>query len=54
MPRVTCVPKRFGMVEEAFAIKVEDGDLVPENFDSINRVSAYVRSKLESEGRAGQ
>jgi acyl carrier protein len=40
-------------VEEAFGIKVQDEDLVPENFDSINRVSAYVRSKLESEGRAG-
>lgn len=33
-------------VESEFAIKVADLDLVPENFDSVERVSAFVERKL--------
>ena len=32
-------------VEEAFAITVEDEEIVPENFDSVNRLARYVRLK---------
>ncbi len=33
-------------VEETFAIKVKDDELVPRNFDSIAKLAAYVRAKL--------
>ena len=32
-------------LEEEFSITVEDEDLVPENLDSINNVTAYLQSK---------
>jgi acyl carrier protein len=35
-------------LEEEFNIKVADEDLVPENLDSINNVSAYLQRKLEN------
>lgn len=33
-------------LEEEFNIKVADDDLVPENLDSINNVTAYLQRKL--------
>lgn len=33
-------------VREKFGISVEDGELLPENWDSVNRVTAFVRAKL--------
>ena len=36
-------------VEETFEIEVADEDVTPENFDSVNRIAAYVASK--SDGR---
>ena len=35
-------------LENEFAIIVLDDDLVPENFQTINRISALVRHKLDS------
>ena len=32
-------------VEEKFGIQVGDGDIVPDNFDSVSRLANYVRSK---------
>jgi len=32
-------------VGENFGIKVEDEELVPDNFDSVSRLAAYVRGK---------
>jgi acyl carrier protein len=32
-------------VEENFNVTVEDEELVPDNFDSVGRLAAYVRSK---------
>ena len=32
-------------VEETFGVRVEDEELIPENFDSINRIVSFVRSK---------
>jgi acyl carrier protein len=32
-------------VEEIFDITVEDEEIVPENFDSVSRLAAYVRRK---------
>lgn len=35
-------------LEETFGIKVDDAELVPENFDSLGRISKYVETKTES------
>ncbi|HKZ70329.1 MAG TPA: acyl carrier protein, partial [Anaerolineales bacterium] len=32
-------------VEEAFDINIDDSDLVPDNFDSISKLAAYIRRK---------
>ena len=33
-------------IEEKFGFRVEDEELVPDNLDSINKIFAYVNSKL--------
>jgi len=33
-------------LEEKFAIKVEDDEVVPDNFDSIEKIAAYVQIKV--------
>lgn len=32
-------------VEEQFGVKVEDEEIIPDNFDSVSRIAAYVGSK---------
>lgn len=32
-------------VEETFCVTVEDEELVPDNFDSVSRLAAYIRTK---------
>jgi acyl carrier protein len=32
-------------IQERFGINVDDVDLVPENFDSVNSICAYLRSR---------
>jgi acyl carrier protein len=32
-------------IEEQFGLSVEDGELMPENFQSISLIKAYVESK---------
>jgi acyl carrier protein len=32
-------------VEESFGTTVEDGEIVPDNFDSVSKLAAYVRTK---------
>lgn len=32
-------------VEEAFGVVVEDQEIVPENFDSVSRLAAYIEQK---------
>jgi acyl carrier protein len=34
-----------GFIQERFGITVDDVDLVPEHFDSVDAVSAYLRSR---------
>lgn len=34
-------------VEQKFGVKVEDAEIVPDNFDSIARLAAFVRRKQE-------
>jgi len=33
-------------VEEEFGISAEDNEIVPENFDSISKLSHFTRSKM--------
>ncbi len=35
-------------LEEEFSISVDDEELIPENLDSLNNVSAYVAKKKET------
>lgn len=39
-------------VEENFGISVADEDVLPENFDSINALTAYVERKQDTTPRA--
>ncbi len=32
-------------VEESFKVKIADTDITPENFDSVSRLSAYLKRK---------
>jgi acyl carrier protein len=34
-------------VSKTYAIRVEDEELVPDNWDSVNRIAAFVRSRLK-------
>ncbi|KJS32207.1 MAG: acyl carrier protein [Desulfatitalea sp. BRH_c12] len=42
----TGVLELVNFLEEEFSIKVEDEELVPENLDSINNLSAYLQKKI--------
>lgn len=33
-------------LEQRFAVKVQDHELIPDNFDSVNRIAAFVARKL--------
>lgn len=39
-------------LQEHFAITVGDFDMVPENFDSVKNVAAYVAKKVDAKGGA--
>ena len=40
------VMQLVAFVESEFSVRVADVDLVPQNFDSVDRVSAFVERKL--------
>ena len=42
----TGVLELVGFIEEKFAITVKDEELIPENLDSINNVTAYLQTKI--------
>ena len=42
----TGVLELVGFIEEEFAITVEDEELIPENLDSINNVTAYLQTRI--------
>ena len=42
----TGVLELVSFLEEEFGITVDDEDLIPENLDSINNVTAYLERKL--------
>jgi acyl carrier protein len=36
-------------VRETYAISIQDEELVPENWDSVHRIAAFVQTKLKSQ-----
>ena len=41
----TGVLELVDFLDEEFGVEVEDSELIPENLDSINKISAYLGSK---------
>jgi acyl carrier protein len=41
-------------LQERYGVKVEDEELLPENLDSINAVSAYLKRKLNGGAAVGE
>lgn len=39
-------------IEETFGIMVPDADLLPENFDTVQRLAAYMHRSAEAQGLA--
>jgi len=46
----TGVLELVSFIEETFGFRVEDEELVPDNLDSLNKVTAYVQRKKENAG----
>ncbi len=40
------VMQLVSFLETEFSVQVQDADLVPENFDSVERVAAFIERKL--------
>ncbi len=41
----TGVLELIAFVEDAFGIEIADDEIVPENFDSVNRIASYISGK---------
>lgn len=44
----TGVLELVNFIEETFCIRVEDEELIPDNLDSLNKLSAYIKKKREN------
>lgn len=44
----TGVLELVGYLEATFGIRVEDGEIVPENLNSLNSISRYLERKISS------
>jgi len=44
----TGVLELVSFLEDRFSVSVEDEELVPENFDSLSRLAAYVSKKRDN------
>jgi acyl carrier protein len=43
----TAVMELVAFLEERYRIKLQDRDLIPDNFDSINKLAHFVASRLQ-------
>ncbi len=41
-------------VEEKFGVSVEDSEIVPDNFDSVQKLAAYIRRKVPNQRVSNQ
>ena len=48
----TGVLELVGFIEQRYRITVEDRELVPDNLDSIENVTQFVRRKLQAQDRS--
>ena len=48
----TGVLELIGFIEERFGIVVADAEILPDNLDSLQRISAFVSSRLSSRAAA--
>lgn len=44
----TGVLELVSFIEETFKFRVEDEELIPDNLDSLNKLSIYINSKLQA------
>lgn len=44
----TAVLELIAFLEERYAIKLQDRDLIPDNLDSVNGLARFVESRLQS------
>jgi acyl carrier protein len=49
----TGIMEVLGFLEDTWGITVDDGDLTPENFDSVDRIAALVARSLKERSAAG-
>ena len=49
----TGVLELLAHLEEAFSIHVKDEEIIPENLDSLNNLSAFIMSKVRDAGSPG-
>ena len=45
------VVELVAFVQTCFGVKVDQQDVIPDNFDSVTRLAAYVRSKQSSDSQ---
>ena len=48
----TGVLELVGFLEQRFGMSLQDGDLVPDNLDSIDRLAAFIRSRTRASAGA--
>ena len=46
----TGVLELVDFLEEKFEIKIEDEELIPDNLDSINKISKFIQRKIDNAG----
>ena len=42
----TGILELLSFIEEKYGISIDDEELIPDNFDSLNKLSAFITSKL--------
>lgn len=42
------VLRLVGFIEETFRVQVADDELVPENFENVESIAAFIRTKTEA------
>jgi len=50
----TGVLQLIAFLEETYGITVEDGEVTPENLDSVNSITTYLQRKLEGTQQEAQ
>ena len=51
----TGILELVGFVQKTFEVKIEDEEIIPDNFDSIRKIAEFVRCKTgDAGGRSGE